>query len=393
METFQYKLNSMSPNRFHCTLGFSLWLLANTIFLVLPVATVVGQTNSPLTVKKRPNQPQSKTAPQRVASTQVPGKAATAGASSKTSKQETEAPEPEKVVLETSDGVKLTTTYFKPAVAEGEGDQAKAIPFILLHDWEGNRTQLLQYAAFLQSAGHAAIVPDLRGHGDSTAVTGLKKPIDAKKFRKNEVASVLKDIERCKKYLVKRDNEGEVNIDMLSVVAVGKPSVLAVEWVMNDWFAFPPFNAKGIKQGQDVKSLILISPRKKLEGLSLVANWRNSLYSGVDGNAIPLMIIWASGDEEAAKDAESLFKQAEKSRPDPDEIDDPKKREQATTLVGVPIRRNRSTGVQLMSQPRVKGLWGYIDKFISKKMEANADALPWKSRQKDQKKKAPVALP
>ena len=124
----------MSPNRFHCTLGFSLWLLANTIFLVLPVATVVGQTNSPLTVKKRPNQPQSKTAPQRVASTQVPGKAATAGASSKTSKQETEAPEPEKVVLETSDGVKLTTTYFKPAVAEGEGDQAKAIPFILLHD-------------------------------------------------------------------------------------------------------------------------------------------------------------------------------------------------------------------------------------------------------------------
>ena len=375
----------MSPNRFYCHLGFSLLLLATTAFVVLPVASAVGQTKSPLTIKKRPNQPQPKTPPKRTTPRQAPSNSATGtGASPRTNQEKLEIPEPEEVVLETSDGVKLTTTYFKPAVAEG--DQAKAIPFILLHDWEGDRTQLLKYGAFLQSAGHAVIVPDLRGHGDSTAVAGLAKPIDAKKFRKKEVASVLEDVERCKKYLVKRNNEGEVNIDMLSVVAVGKTSVLAVEWVVNDWYAFPPYNAKGIKQGKDVKSLILISPRKKLEGLSLIANWKNSPYSAVNGDTIPLMIVWGSGDDEAAKDSESLFKLAKKSRPDPEEIEDPKKREEATTLAGVPVRGNRSTGVQLMIQPRVKGLWGYTEKFVSKKMEANADSMPWKSRQKDEKK-------
>ena len=370
-QPFLSKLNSMSPNRFYPPLGFSLLLLATTVLVALPVSSAVGQT------KQRPKQSQ------RPGAKQAPSKTAPRKTAPKSkSNGELETPAPEVVVLATSDGVKLTTTYFKPAAAEG--DQAQAIPFILLHDWESDRTQLLKYGSFLQSRGHAVIVPDLRGHGESTVVESLAKPIDAKKFRRNEVSSVALDIERCKKYLVKRNNEGEVNIDMLSVVAVGETSVLAVEWVFNDWYAFPPFNGNGIKQGQDVKSLILVSPRKKLKGLSLVANWKDNLFSGANGNGIPLMIIWGSGDDSAAKDSESLFKLVEKSRPDPKEIEDPEEREKATTLRGVPIRGNRSTGVELMSQPKVKGLWGFTEKFVSKKMEANADSLPWKSRAKEE---------
>ena len=228
------------------------------------------------------------------------------------------------------------------------------------------------------------IVPDLRGHGESTAVEGLSKEIDAKKFRKNEIASVQKDIERCKKYLVKRNNEGEVNIDMLSVVAVGGTSVLAVEWVINDWYAFPPINAKGIKQGQDVKSLILVSPRKKLKGISLAGDWKHSLYTGAKGPALPLMIIWATGDDEAAKDSESLMKLAEKSRPDPKEIEDPEKREKAKTLYGVPLRGSGLSGAEIMGSPSVKGLWDYTAKFVDSKVGAHEDSLPWKSRKKEE---------
>ena len=382
---FSTKLNFMYPNRIHLFLTLSLLLLAATVFVALPDSSAVGQ--DPLTIKKqrpRPAQtrqtPRAKTAPQRTA----PGKAANGNTASKSNGEKPEIAGPENVVLATSDGVKLTATYFKPT-APAEGEQAQAIPFILLHEWEGDRTQLLEYGAFLQSLGHAVIVPDLRGHGESTAVEGLKKPIDATKFRKNEIASVAKDIERCKKYLVKRNNEGEVNIDMLSVVAVGQTSVLAVAWVLDDWFAFPPYNAKGIKQGQDVKALVLVSPRKKLKGISLAANWKNSLYTGADGNGIPLMILWGSGDE-AAKDSESLFKLVEKSRPDPRKIEDAEEREKAISLRGVPIRGNRSTGVQLMSKRRVKGLWEFTEKFVSKKLKANADLLPWKSREKEEKK-------
>ena len=112
-------------------------------------------------------------------------------------KKKVEIPKPENVILETADGVRLKCTNFAPPKVEG-GEARPVVPFILLHDWEGDRKQLTNYASFLQAAGHAAIVPDLRGHGESVQVTGVKKPIDYKKFRKAEAMSAQKDIERCK---------------------------------------------------------------------------------------------------------------------------------------------------------------------------------------------------
>ena len=383
---FLSKLSSMSEYRFQATLQFSLLLLATIVFLALPVSSAVSQR--PEQPARRPGvrpAPGARVLPGRPPAKRAPGKAKgrPAGPQANARGEELGPPAPETVVLATSDAVKLTATYFKPTTADGE--KAKAIPFILIHDWESDRTQLLEYGAFLQSAGHAVIVPDLRGHGKSTAVEGLDRQIDAKNFRKKEIASMVKDIERCKKYLVKRNNEGEVNIDMLSVVAVGKSSVLAVQWIINDWYAFPAFDGNGTKQGEDVKTLILVSPRKKLKGLSLVANWKDELFTGAKGNGLPMMIIWGSRDEDAAKDSESLYDLAKRSRPDPKKIEDPEKRKEATTLKGVPIRGNgnSSTGAQLMSQPEMKKLWEFTERFVSEKIEANADSLPWKSRAKD----------
>ena len=271
-------------------------------------------------------------------------------------------------------------TYFGPAPNKEEGGQAS--PVILIHDWESDRTQLLQYGKFLQSRGHAVIVPDLRGHGESTEVVDLSVKLDASKFRKNEIASVQKDIERCKKYLVKRNNEGLVNIDLLSVVAVGKSSVIAVQWVLNDWFAFPSHNIDGIKQGQDVKSLVLISPQKKLKGISLMSNIKHPLYTGASGPAIPMLIVWAENDEESAKDADSLFKLLEKSRPDVTKIADEKKREQLTTLYGVPVKNQSHSAASMMAKPIVNGLWPYTQKLFALKVDANKKNFPWKSREK-----------
>jgi len=371
----------MSSNFFQFVFRASLAPLVLAMFLNFGASLALGQTN-PLDDEPQrvPSRPPATKAPAKAkdSSTKASEKQPQATGASKTGKQDV--PAPENVVLATSDSVKLTATYFAPPAADGE--QAQAIPFILLHEWEGDRTQLLKYGAFLQKAGHAAIVPDLRGHGESTAVEGVTKQIDVKKFRRSEVQSAQRDIERCKKYLVQRNNEGEVNIDMLTVVAVGETSVLAVEWVINDWVAFPAYNGAGIKQGQDVKMLILISPRKKLKGLSIAANWKHPLISGARGNGLPLMIIWGASDKDAAKDSESLFKLVEKSRPDPEEIEDDDKRKEATTLIGVPVRKNSSTGVLMMSEPTVKGLWAYTAKFVTEKIEAQADKLIWKSRKK-----------
>lgn len=291
-------------------------------------------------------------------------------------------PKPEHVLLPTKDGVNLVATYFGPAAADGE--KPKAIPFILLHDWEGNRTHLFQYATYLQSMGHAAIVPDLRGHGESVSMVKSETQLDASKFRKGEVASVQNDIEICKKYLVRRNNEGAVNIDMLSVVAVGKTSVLAVQWVLNDWFAFPSHNPDGIKQGRDVKSVVLVSPKKKLNGISMMTNIKHQLFCG--NNSIPMMFVWASEDKEAAKDAESLFKLVEKARPDPSKIEDLKKREAMNTLIGTPINGQSHSGAMMMSKPVVNGLWPYTNRFINLKVKTHEKDCPWKSREKKEEK-------
>ena len=153
---------------------------------------------------------------------------------------------PEVVTLSTKDNVNLVCTFFAAPQNEEEATGKVAIPFILLHDWEGSRADLEPFGTYLQSLGNAVIIPDLRGHGESTSVAGVSKPIDHSKFRKSDVASAMLDIERCKKYLVKRNNEGKLNIDLLSIVAVGHTSTLAAAWTIEDW-AFQ--NQGSIKQG------------------------------------------------------------------------------------------------------------------------------------------------
>jgi hypothetical protein len=309
------------------------------------------------------------------------------------SAKKVEFPKPEDMILDTSDGVRLRVTYLAPPEKQkpkqakvGSPTEAaptgpdKAVPFILLHDWEGSRNDLAQYAIFLQRQGHAVIVPDLRGHGGSTEVVGVNKPIDATKFRKNEVMMAQKDIERCKKFLVQQHNKGEVNIDLLCVVAVGKTSVLAVQWTLNDWVAFPAYNSDGIKQGQDVKALMLVSPLKKLAGVSLLPTLKHGLFSG--GRAtMPVMVVWGAS-EETAKESEAIYNSLKKSRPDPSDIADPAERMANTTLFSVPIRKSQFSGKQMIEKQRVNGFFAYVTNLMfGNKVIARAEKFPWTTRE------------
>ena len=259
------------------------------------------------------------------------------------------------------------------------------MPFILLHDWDSSRVQMHKFSLFLQSRGHAVIIPDLRGHGQSVEVVGSDKTLDYTKFRKSDVAFAMRDIERCKKYLVKRHNEGKLNIDMLCVGAIGETCVLAVEWAMNDWFAFPSHNAEGFKQGQDVKTLLLISPEKRLAGVSMMKNLRHPMFTGANGGAMPLLIMWNTS-EDAAKDSESIFKTLDKARPDVAKIKDKEKRAAMTTLFSVPVTKSALPGAELIENNKLAGLWNYVEQTISNKMDANKANYPWKTREKKKKK-------
>ncbi len=170
-------------------------------------------------------------------------------------------PEPVDVGLPTKDPVVLHATYY----ASNEGKEA--VPVILLHMSEGKRSDYQDLALFLQAQGHAVLVPDLRGHGDSTELVDSKRSLDAKRLPTNQYPRmVLDDMEACKKFLIKEHNNENLNIERLCVVGAEMGAAVAVNWAALDWSW--PVLAVG-KQGQDVGGLVLISPRWSFKSLRL----------------------------------------------------------------------------------------------------------------------------
>lgn len=292
--------------------------------------------------------------------------------------KEVEIPAPEDVTLKTSDGFEIRCTYFKPVYApDVEEPGKKTLPFILLHDWERERRDFLVFALQLQKAGCAVIVPDLRGHGQSTQ--NGETVLDLKKFRKAELLAMINDIEACKKFLVQKNNDAELNIDLLNVVAIGETNVLALNWIIRDWYEFPAFKGD-IKQGQDVKSLTMISPVKKLSSLNLNQELKHAMFSGRNPSVpnLPTLVVWAENETPASKESSSIFETMRKGRPDLDKIKDPDERAGLETVFDVIVPNSMFTGTELINQSEATR--NTIIEFVAVKVAAKRDQHPWRSR-------------
>ena len=186
-------------------------------------------------------------------------------------------PSPVTETLETKDGAVLSCRWYPSPNSKEDGKNV--VPVMILHGWGGQSSQYDGLATELQKKGHAVIVPDLRGHGGSTT---LKRPNEAKNVKlkiaenggfeadSRPVAVNLVmdymfryDMERVKAFLTQKNNDGEVNIELLCVVAFEASAIVAVNWAAQDW-SWPQYAA--LKQGQDVKALALISPRIETSG-------------------------------------------------------------------------------------------------------------------------------
>jgi pimeloyl-ACP methyl ester carboxylesterase len=157
---------------------------------------------------------------------------------------------PEEVTLKTSDGLTVSATFYPSKLGKD------AVPLILLHAEKGGRADFKDLALTLQADGHAVIAPDVRVGAPGA---GEPRPADLE-------AVVTRDIEAVKKFLVAKNNAGELNIERLGVVGVELGATLAVNWAALDWSW--PVLATG-KQGQDVKGLALVSPQWSYKGMSI----------------------------------------------------------------------------------------------------------------------------
>ena len=179
-----------------------------------------------------------------------------------------EIPPPADVQLETLDGMRLTATFYPSNAGE------EAVPVVLLHMLEGSRADYRDLALSLQSQGHAVLVPDLRGHGDSKTRTRrtpdgrvIRETLNVSSMSRVEFENMVRfDMPRLKQFLLEKNNTRELNIERLSVVGAELGASVALHWTRLDW-SIPPEGYK--KQGQDIKVLVLISPEWSTQGLPL----------------------------------------------------------------------------------------------------------------------------
>lgn len=214
--------------------------------------------------------------------------------------QDVELPEPVEEKLESVDGVSklvMHCTYY-PSPLSAEGGGKEVIPVLLLHGRGGTRADYEYLARYLQQQGHAVLVPDLRGHGDSSEliVGGGRVKLSPDRLKKPDLLLMVKDLEAVKSWLLQKNNAEELNMEMLVVVGSDMSSVTAMNFAMRDWEVPELINYKNCK---DVKALVLLSPERTYEGTRMDV----ALKHPVIGHQLSIMI--AEGKKNAAAMAES----------------------------------------------------------------------------------------
>ena len=221
---------------------------------------------------------------------------------------------PENVKLTTKDGVELEITYY----ASSEGKQA--VPVVLLHDFKESRAVFNSLAESLQApegedaASLAVVTVDFRGHGDSKTVRspgGRTFQLDAARLQTPDFqAMVAFDMEAVRKFLVTKNDAGELNLNKLCIVGSGLGANVALYWAARDWSA-PPL-AVG-KQGQDVKALVLVSPYWNYRGLALAEPLRHEAVQ----EDISMLLVYGAQDSKGARGAKNIYKILERLSPGP----------------------------------------------------------------------------
>lgn len=235
--------------------------------------------------------------------------------------------QPQAVDLETDDGVLIAATYFPSK----RGRESPAV--ILLHGlgekqkiFTPSNDDATDLAFVLQDKGYAVITFDFRGHGYSTKMSQrigrgdakaggtAAKDLKYKDFRTPaDFETMLLDIEAAKRFLVRRNNAGELNVSKLGVVGTELGASLGILWSHHDWM-YPAQKGFVGKQGQDVLSIVAISPSYNLKGVTIQKQLPDLQ------KVVPFLVIAGKNDTKAFNEAKKVADAAKRARPTDGEI-------------------------------------------------------------------------
>ncbi|MBI2825138.1 MAG: alpha/beta fold hydrolase [Planctomycetia bacterium] len=231
-----------------------------------------------------------------------------AGQQTTAADKENKLPPKEEVTLVTKDDVVLRATYW-PGTRDKE-----SVPVILLHGYGGSRQDFHGLAELLQQKGFAPIALDLRGHGDSTQIKEVRKPLQASTMPSAHFPAMIEDVEAVKQFILAKNNAGQLNIDKLCIVGTEMGALVGANWAITDWDW--PELAVG-KQGQDVKAMVLISPPEKFKGLRMA----EPLGDRAVRSQLSYYIAVGKEDPAAVRDATKIYTSLARYHPQPSKIE------------------------------------------------------------------------
>ena len=292
---------------------------------------------------------------------------AAAARGSKGGKSEEEGPpKPEAVTRETKDGVQLHFTYYAGTAGK------KAVPVIMLHGWDGQGSDYEALALRLQAAGHAAITPDLRGFGRTKSYQtpgGDVRDLDPETFRTKALESMIYDVEACRKFLLEKNNEGELNIEALCIIGADFSTIVAMNWARYNWEqpVLPAY-----KLGQDVKAMVLLSPVASFKGMTN----RDALSHPVVKGRLSTLIAVGNEDTKALAEAKRLNSSLQAFHPKVSK--DPEEQKNKLDLFYI-TPDTKLQGTELLGDglPVANNILG----FINLRLVAKMDDLRWQDRQ------------
>lgn len=253
--------------------------------------------------------------------------------------------------LETRDGIQLNATFYPGGAGK------ESLPVILLHSWKGSRKDFGFLPQYLQSQGCAVLVPDLRGHGASnkqkiTDARGNEKVItlDAARFKKSDFDLMVRyDIEKLKQYLLSENDAGKLNIDKLCIGGIEMGALLGSAYAKLDWAAL---RLPGIRQGQDVKAVIMISPKIMFQGFKIPETINSQFSSEV------AYLIFSGERGAGGSDASKVYTAIRKIRGISPELD--------TSISLIQLKTSLQGAKLFTSQDAVKTSGDLIYRFLDR---------------------------
>lgn len=262
--------------------------------------------------------------------------------------------------LVTKDGVQLKATFFP-------GPKGKeSVPVILLHGHKGDRKEFVALAPSLQKQGHAVLTPDLRGHGESTMTVGGRK-LDAARFSADQFEQmVYEDMEALRRFLLRKNNDGELNISKLCVVGSEMGALVALSWARYDWFSLT-----GERPPMHVKALVLLSPPRSMPGL----NSAQALNHDPVRRLLSMMILVGKEKAKDLKDAEAIHNMVKRYHPEPPEEERVKRQDLFFFALNTKLQGSKLLGVKTLNVDRMIGL--FIDLRLVRQDHPD---LAWRER-------------